>query len=70
MSSVAELFISKCFRDDQPISISPFFGESYLIKEKMCKFTESILEEMIQSGLVKVLSQGKKNVNLVGIKQF
>lgn len=63
-------FISNCFKDGQAMCICPKFGETYQIRgqEGSFAFTEEVLNDMLESGQVKMMWRNDKEVNLMGVQ--
>jgi hypothetical protein len=66
LSKEAQAFIQMCQRDGNTIGIQPFFGVEYENVNNY-KFTKAVLDEMLSSGKVKVISQNNKSVTLLGV---
>lgn len=66
LTKEARAFIEMCQKDGNIIGIQPFFGIKYENVNNY-KFTQVILEEMVASGKVKIVSQNEKSVTLLGI---
>ncbi|EPD81375.1 MULTISPECIES: hypothetical protein [unclassified Paenibacillus] len=67
ISPASEAFISRYYCDKEPRVIKPLFNQIYTINEEKYKFTETIMEEMRDSGLVKILSVDKQSANIIGL---
>ncbi|QAV18935.1 hypothetical protein PC41400_15115 [Paenibacillus chitinolyticus] len=67
ISPASAAFISRCYCGREPRVIKPLFNQIYLINEMKYKFTETVLDEMRDSGLVKVLSTDKHSANIIGL---
>jgi hypothetical protein len=66
MSEGAEAFISECYVDGMAVGIGPRFKVSYEINGKEYVFTKDICDEIVASGLVKILQVTDKYASLVG----
>ncbi|WP_090739368.1 hypothetical protein [Paenibacillus sp. Mc5Re-14] len=62
-------FTQNCFKDGQVMCIMPKFGETYQISGKNGNytFTEQVLEDMLETGQVKITWRNEKEVSLMGV---
>jgi len=64
---VVDAFIGRNFKDGKPMVTQPRFGHTYRFSGEDYVFTEEILQAMLATGRVKVISQTDKFVNLIGV---
>jgi hypothetical protein len=67
LSEAARAFIGKCYDNGNPRVIQPIIGFKYEVDGKSYIFTEELLEEIKNSGQVRVMNRFGKFVNIVGI---
>lgn len=59
-------FLNRCFKDGQVMCIHPRFDEIYSINGVEYKFTESVLEDMLETGRVRLTYRSDKECNIMG----
>jgi hypothetical protein len=67
ISKEAMHFINHCYKNGLPVGCRPIFKMEYQFGQDKVKFSEGILEEIIQSKLVKVSNQTDRQVDIHGI---
>lgn len=67
LSETANILISLCWKNGQPMSIVPYFDVKFEYNDKNYKFTNDVLEEIRSTGLVKIAGENKHSVVLTGI---
>ncbi|MCY9737426.1 hypothetical protein M5X17_27370 [Paenibacillus alvei] len=64
---IVEYFVSKCFKDGEPMIIQPWYKHKYEVDGHKFKFTEEVLEKMLLTGKVKIVHENKDYVNIIGV---
>jgi hypothetical protein len=68
MTDTCRVFIAHCFgKDGVAMAIRPYFKRKYIINGEEYALTETILDEMIETGKVKCDYRDDKCANITGV---
>jgi hypothetical protein len=67
LSEAAKAIVERCYKDGIPVSVRPILKETYTLGNITFKFTEQLLEELSQSGKVKVGNRHGDAINIMGM---
>lgn len=64
LSSTAQLYYDACYKDGDAVCIQPRFSEKS--KKNEHAFTEEVLDELLETGDIRVTYRDSKYVNICG----